>query len=366
MPIRPVLGARPRAARRAPCHASILTILSIGASAHLAAQSAPEVTTHSTGVTASLFGIFPVSDSVVWVSGTRGTVLRSLDGGVTWTRRPVPGGDSLQFRDVHAFGADTAWVLAIGNGPASRIYRTTDGGASWREQFRNADTAAFYDCFTFLDSRRGIVYGDAAHGRTHILRTDDGGTTWPLLPPASVPAPLDGEGAYAASGRCVVHAGDRHVFIATGGPGSRLFTSDDAGMTWQVRETPFVRSASAGTSGLDFVTPQRGIGVAGDMTNLRGDSARASVAVTDDGGRSWQLRSRPPLPGAFTGVTWVPGAGSETAVVAGFGGVFATRDAGRTWTVLSTRGHTGIGAVGRTAWVGGTDGAVLRVRFGGN
>ncbi len=327
------------------------------------AQSAPRVTPQPTGTTASLFGVFPVSDKVVWASGSKGVVLRTLDGGTTWERKLIPGGDSLQFRDIHARGADSAWALSIGNGAASRIYFTDNGGASWREQFRNADSAAFYDCITMLDAKVGIVFGDAAHGRTHILRTTNGGASWALLPASQVPTPLDGEGAYAASGRCVVSSGDKHVFIATGGPGSRLFTSDDAGAHWTVRETPFVHTKSAGTSGLDFRDPQHGIGVAGDMTNLRGDTSSAAVAVTADGGKTWQLRTRPPLPGSLTGTAWITGVGSETAVAVGFGGAFATRDGGRTWTVLSDQGHTGVGSFGRTAWLGGTGGTILRVDF---
>jgi len=319
----------------------------------------PRVTLQEFGGNALIFAVHASSTSVVWASGTGGTILRTTDGGTTWHRRPVVGADSLQFRDIHGFGADTAFALAIGNGEASRIYRTVDGGASWREQFRNLDSAAFYDCFTFLDARRGVVFGDAANGRTHVLRTVNGGEQWSLLPANAVPAPLDGEGAYAASGRCVVHAGER-VFIATGGPGSRLFVSENGGESFSVRETPFVRSASSGTSGLAFRDAQHGIGVAGDMTNLRGDSAKAVVAVTADGGKTWTLRTRPPLPGALTGVTWVSGAGVETAVAAGFGGVFSTRDAGRTWSTHSDQGFAGLDAFGRTAWVGGR-GRILRL-----
>lgn len=320
----------------------------------------PRVTTQPVGGNALLFAVHAVNDRVVWASGTGGTVLRTTDGGTTWERRPVPGGDSLQFRDVHAFGADTAFVLAIGNGEASRIYRTVNGGATWTETFRNTDPDAFYDCFTFPDTRTGIVYGDAANGRTHVLRSTDGGLSWALLPPSAVPAPLDGEGAYAASGRCVVHADARTVYIATGGPGSRLFVSTDAGATFTLRETPFVRSRSAGTSGLAFRDSRRGVGVAGDMTNTRGDTLQAVVAVTDDGGATWTLRSRPPRPGALTGVTWVPGAGTETIVAAGFGGVFTSDDAGRTWHVVTDAGHAGLDAYGRTAWVGGR-GVVTRL-----
>jgi photosystem II stability/assembly factor-like uncharacterized protein len=335
-------------------HVSLLALSAVSAA------EPPRVTTQRTGGNALLFAVHAVSEQVVWASGTGGTVLRTTDGGTTWTPRPVPGGDSLQFRDVHAFGADTAFVLSIGNGEASRIYRTVDGGATWIEQFRNTDPDAFYDCFTFTDPLHGIVFGDAARGRTHILRTVTGGASWELLSPQNVPAPLDGEGAYAASGRCVVHGDASTVYIATGGPGSRLFTSTDGGASFTVRETPFVRSSSSGTSGLAFRNAQVGIGVAGDMTNLRGDTASAVVAVTRDGGATWTLRARPPLPGALTGVTWVPGAGENTVVAAGFGGVFWSHDAGATWSTVTDAGHAGLDAFGRTAWVGGR-GVVTRL-----
>lgn len=346
----------PSRARAALAHVLLLSGVVAGQSG---AQNAPKITAQPLGGNATIFAVHAVSPTVVWASGTGGTIVRTTDGGNTWQARPVPGGDALQFRDIHAFGADTAFALSIGNGDASRIYRTVDGGSHWQEQFRNADSAAFYDCFTFLDGQRGIVFGDAANGRTHVLRTTNGGANWNLLPANAVPAPRAGEGAYAASGRCVVHAGD-DVFIATGGPGSRLFVSSDAGANFALRETPFVRSASAGTSGLSFRDPLHGIGVAGDMSNLPGDSAQAVVAVTNDGGRTWSLRTRPPLPGALYGVTWVPGAGDETAVAAGYGGVFSTPDGGRTWQTLANTPHAGLDAVNRTAWIGGR-GQILRL-----
>lgn len=333
-----------------------------GARAQSATPAAgPRTTVQPLASQALIFAVHAVNEQVVWASGTGGTIVRTTNGGDSWVPRPVPGGDALQFRDIHAFGPDTAFVLSIGNGAASRIYRTVNGGATWDEQFRNADSAAFYDCFTFLDSRRAVVFGDAVDGRTHILRTVNGGVNWALLPPSAVPAPLEGEGAYAASGRCVVHAGER-VFVATGGPGSRLFVSEDAGATFTVRETPFIKTASAGTSGLAFRDPDNGIGVAGDMTNLQGDSAQAVVGVTRDGGLTWELRARPPLPGSLTGVTWVPDAGEETAVAAGFGGVFSTIDGGRSWRVHSDAAHAGLDAVGRTAWIGGR-GQLLRLQW---
>ena len=356
----------------AACHGLVQPVGQSAASAAAAAPNAtpriaepriagPRIEVQTTGATTTLFSVSAVNNKVVWASGGNGTIIRTRDGGTTWERKPVVGGEKLGFRDVHALSADSAWVLSIGNGDASRIYFTADGGATWKLQFQNADSAAFFDCITMLDHKIGVVYGDAANGRTMVLRTDNGGATWGLLPVANVPAPVQGEGAYAASGRCIVHSGRNDVWIATGGPQSRIFKSTDAGMHWTVHTTPFMHSASGGTSGIDFRDSQRGIGVAGDMGNLRGDTSSAVVGVTNDGGKTWELRARPGRPGALYGVTWVPGIGAETAVAAGTGGVFYTTDGGRTWTTASDQAHAGLDARGKTAWIGGARGTVLRI-----
>src|SRR5215831_461743 len=81
--------------------------------------------------TASLRGLCAVDSRVVWASGTGGTYLRTTDGGATWQARTVLGAESLDFRDIQAFDARTAYLLSIGPGQQSRIYKTVDGGATW-------------------------------------------------------------------------------------------------------------------------------------------------------------------------------------------------------------------------------------------
>lgn len=325
--------------------------------------AAPQITVLATGATALIQAVHAASPRVIWASGHKGTVLRSRDGGQSWERFETPAGDSLEYRDVHAVNADTAWILSAGEGAKSRIYRTTNGGATWRLQFFNTDSAAFYDCLSFGSATTGVAYGDASRGRTNLLRTTDAGRTWALLAPNAAPQPLPGEGAFAASGLCVVHGDASTVYVGTGSPGARLFRSRDAGRTWSVENTPFARGISAGLSGLSFAGAQRGIAVAGDMDRLRTDTARSVVGVTYDGGRTWTMRARPPLPGALAGVTWVPGAGPGTAIVVGFGGAFYTLDEGRTWQLITPDVTTGVAAVGRQAWIGGANGKMWRVDF---
>lgn len=365
------LPSRPRGASRQlfVLLGSLTCLSGTVALARLAGAQAPtlapavRITEQTSGTSKLLQAVHAVSERVVWASGHGGVVLRSVDGGGNWEARPTASGDSLEFRDVHAIDADTAWVMSAGSGAKSRIYRTTNGGASWSLQFMNPDTAAFYDCLSFGTGRgrTGVAFSDASGGRTNILHTENDGASWRLLAPSVVPAPLPGEGAFAASGLCVVHGDARTVFIATGSPGARLLRSRDGGRTWDVENTPFTRGTVAGLTGLAFKDGQLGMVVAADINRLYTDASTAVVGITTDAGRTWALRTRPPLPGALVGVAWVPGAGSETAVVTSYGGAFITSDAARTWRTLTTALTTGVSAVGTRAWIVGGAGKITRL-----
>src|SRR5690349_20865818 len=113
------------------------------------------------GTSADFRGICAVTDSVAWASGSKGMVLRTLDGGKTWQNVSVPGAEKLDFRDVQAFDGREAFVLSIGPGEQSRIYKTSDGGKNWELQFTNPDAKVFYDAFAFWDRKHGIAVSDS-------------------------------------------------------------------------------------------------------------------------------------------------------------------------------------------------------------
>lgn len=328
---------------------------------------APHIVEQTSGSRAVFKAVSAVNDQVVWVSGGTG-IVRTTDGGDHWQLTPV--GDStarrLDFRDIHATSAEEAWVLSIGNGPSSRIYHTTDGGATWALQFQNADSAAFYDCFTFFDARHAVVFGDAAHGRTMMLRTDDGGAHWNLLPADVLPAPLPEEGGFASSGGCVTSHGTKHAWVGAGAPEARVFRSEDQGLHWQVvpTPTPFVKGKDAGLTALAFRDDTHGIGVAARINGQSShDTASAVVGTTADGGKSWTLHRRPETPGSIYGVTWVPGAGKQVAVAASLGGLLYTTDGAEHWAAATTFAYWSVGAAGRRAWGVGPGGRITRIEF---
>src|SRR3954453_21798261 len=84
-----------------------------------------------TGSTQQYRGLDAVSARVAWVGGSAGAGRRTLDGGRSWAGASPRGSAGLLFRAVEATDASKASVLSIGEGPASRIYTTFDGGCRW-------------------------------------------------------------------------------------------------------------------------------------------------------------------------------------------------------------------------------------------
>jgi photosystem II stability/assembly factor-like uncharacterized protein len=286
---------------------------------------------------ADLRGLCVVSPDVAWVSGTKGTYARTTDRGQTWSVGTVPGAEKLDFRAVKAFGEATAYLLSAGPGDASRIYKTTDGGKSWVMQFKSADPAAFFDAIAFWDEKNGIALGDPVKGQFQLIVTADGGASWKPLGAKTLPPALPGEGAFAASGTCLVTHGEKDVWFATGGAKSaRVIHSKDRGQNWEVSETPVVAGAeSAGIFSIAFRDKNHGVIVGGDYR--KPDDVGATAAITSDGGKTWTpLGKRLPFRSA---VAWA----KDRWVAVGTSGSHISLDDGDTWKLLDRENYNSVG-----------------------
>jgi photosystem II stability/assembly factor-like uncharacterized protein len=296
--------------------------------------SVPHWSVQTSGVQSRLRGVSAVSDRVAWASGADSTVLRTTDGGLSWKILTVTT-DDLDFRDIDAIDSSTAYVLSIGNGPASRIYKTTDGGTTWTLQFKNDDAKAFYDAMSFWDRDHGIVIGDSIDGQFCIMTTKNGGQTWVRVPASALPAALENEGAFAASGTNIALFGKCHAWIGTGAAAkARVLRTTDCGHTWKIAETPLIAGASAGIFSIAFRDAKHGIVVGGDYR--KENEAVSNLAVTSDGGITWRMLQG--LTGFRSAVTFMPGAKTRTLVAVGPSGTDYSEDDGRSWHVLAGPG----------------------------
>lgn len=311
----------------------------------------------SSNTTASLRGLDTVSSQIVWASGTKGAWLRTIDGGAHWQTGTVPGAESLDFRDVEAFDANSAFLLSSGPGAQSRVYQTSDAGRHWTLLFTNPDSNGFFDAISFWGRRHGIVLGDPVDGHFSVFTTDDGGRSWQ---PHPTPPALPSEGAFAASGTCLIVRGASNAWFGTGGPNAaRVFRSADRGRTWTVSTTPLSGSApSAGIFSLALADPLHGVAVGGEYT--KPDDRARTVALTNDGGKSWN-KAKQELFGYRSAVIFLPNR-PRTIIAVGANGSDVSSDAGQTWIHFSTTAFNAVAsAPDGSTWAVGPNGRIAKL-----
>ena len=322
-------------------------------------RSAPVVEWRSqtSGVTGRLRGVSAVSARTAWASGANGTVLRTVDGGRTWQQLRVAGAESLDFRDVDAISDRVAYVLSIGPGESSRIYKTVDAGAHWDLQFRNADPKAFFDAMAFRDEQHGVAFSDSVDGQFVLLSTSDG-RSWDRVPVDRLPPAQPGEGAYAASGTNVTLTAG-HIWIGT--TAGRVLRSADDGRTWAIAATGLATGRSAGIFSVAFRDAFHGVVVGGDYQ--KESEAVDNAAWTSDGGATWTLAKGRGLSGFRSVVAFVSNTDrpNATALIAiGPTGADWSDDDGRTWTPIECAGFDTFSAArdGHVGWAAGQGGRI--------
>src|SRR5260370_2336793 len=231
---------------------------------------------------------------VVWASGSNGVILKSIDEGTTWKRLHIAGGDALDFRGIVAFDEKIAYVMSSGEGEKSRIYKTTDGGETWKLQHTDNRKEFFLDTIACVSETQCFALGDPIDGKFLLLATMDG-EHWNPLPNSSMPAALPGEGAFAASNSCFFVSGEE-IFFGTAGAAARVFHSADSGRSWTVAETPIAHSnASSGIFSITRGDEKDIVVVGGDYQDPK--RASAVAAYSHDEGKTWQLSE--PQPGGY-------------------------------------------------------------------
>jgi photosystem II stability/assembly factor-like uncharacterized protein len=302
-----------------------------------------------------------VSEQVAWASGAGSTVLRTTDSGLTWQKLNITS-ETLDFRDIDAIDAQTAYAMSIGNGPASRIYKTIDAGKTWTLQFKNDDPKAFLDAMSFWDANHGIAFGDSVEKQFYILTTSDGGHTWSRVPPANLPPAQGNEGAFAASGTNIAVFGKSQAWIGTGAATkSRVLRTSDGGRRWQVADTPLASGPSTGIFSIAFRDAKHGVIVGGDYT--KETEAVDNLAVTSDGGATWTLVKG--LSGFRSVVAYVPGMKTPALIALGPSGGDYSLDDGRTWKPIDGPGFDTFSfARGKQiGWGAGATGKIGKLMF---
>ena len=298
-------------------------------------------------------GVGGEDGKVVWVGTGEGNnrnssswgngVYRSTDAGATWTHVGLEETHDIPRLAVDPRNADVCYVAALGHlwgaNPERGVYKTSDGGKSWKQVLKiDSDTGA---CDVVLDPKNPDTVYAAMYARRRtpwsysgysdkggIYRSMDGGAVWKKL----------GGGLPARTGRIglAVYPKNPSTLYATvesdeGGTGrdiidnysvsGGLFRTDDRGDTWtrttRLNFRPFYFSRVA----VDPEDDQR--------VYLPG----WNVAISDDGGKNFRNSGSPKVHVDFHAIVVNPLDPSQI-LVGNDGGLYISHDRARTWDFL--------------------------------
>lgn len=287
-----------------------------------ACASSQSVKLLNSGSRASLRGLSVVTDNIIWVSGSAGSVGRSLDAGLNWTWMTVPGFEKTDFRDIEAFDKNTAIIMGIAE-PAY-ILKTTDAGLNWKIVFSDTTKGMFLDAMEFWNEQSGIVIGDPIGDQIFIARTFDAGETWRSIPVKNSPLADKGEAFFASSGTNVRKLNKQEAVFVSGGLRAHLFIRD------KKIELPLIQGKeTTGANSLAVKNKTSMIVVGGDF-NAKDDTTKNCV-ITLDAGESFTE----PIVGPHGYRSCVEYLGKQNWISCGLNGVDYSTDEGLHWNWIS-------------------------------
>lgn len=270
----------------------------------------------------SIRGLSVVDDNVAWISSSKGYIAITIDGGKSWNWQQVKGYEKSDFRDIEAFSAKEAAIMS--SGTPAMILKTTDGGNTWKANYRKNDSTYFLDAMDFISRKHGFAMGDPIKNKFLLLETKNGGDSWTAI---DGPDAIKDQAAFAASGTClVVH--DK-ITIVTGGCSAEIISKTQSG--WKHTTLPILHGQSSQGAFSVTANNKRWIIVGGDY---KIDKRRDSTACySEDNGLSWHLADS--FPSGYQ--SCVELIGINKFLSTGTAGTNISIDGGKNWKQIDDR-----------------------------
>jgi len=290
----------------------------------------PTINILDSGRKTSLRGLSIVDDNIVWVSGSNGTVAKSINGGKTFEWLSVRGYEQRDFRDIEVFDANTAVIMAIAE-PAI-ILKTKDGGKTWKKVFEDSTKGMFLDAMDFAEDKFGTVVGDPIFNNFFFAFTYDSGENWLVDSTTVKPSNINrGEAFFAASGTNICSFKRKntiHLYYVTGGTKSRFsgFGLENSCIL------PIIQGKeTTGANSLATWEEKNFAVVGGDFSNDK--DTTGNCALSFDGGIKWiSPQTRPH--GYRSCVEYIT---KDKLITCGTTGIDISHDGGMNWGLISTQ-----------------------------
>jgi photosystem II stability/assembly factor-like uncharacterized protein len=266
-------------------------------------------------------------------------VYKSIDAGETWTRMGLADSHHIGRIAIDPHNPQVVYAAALGHlwGPNQErgLYKTTDGGKNWtRVLFINEDTGVVDvkidpanpdTVFAAAYQRRRTPFGFNGGGPASALyKSSDGGETWKKLTKGLPQGGDTGRIGVTIYPRdtAIVYAMVQH---ADGG----IFRSEDHGETWKKMSSadpnpPYFSNL--------FIDPNNDLRIW--IAALQGSGELAGVAYSQDGGRNFAPTWGTKVHADFHAM-WIDPANSNHMLIGVDGGIYTTRDRGVNWEHLN-------------------------------
>jgi photosystem II stability/assembly factor-like uncharacterized protein len=257
-------------------------------------------------------------------------VYKSTDGGQTWKNMGLKDSRHIGAVIIDPRNPDIVLVAALGHawGPNSErgVFRTADGGKTWQKVlYKDENTGAIDVVFDPKNSsivyaslwqvRRQPWYFNSGGPGSGIYKSTDGGLTWKQLEGHGLP-----EGPLGRIGISVSGANSNRVYALIEAKEGGLYRSEDAGATWtRVNDDERYRQRAWYYMHV-FADPQQ----ADTVYVLNTGSFRSN-----DGGKSFELL---PAPHGDHHGLWIDPTNPQRIINSNDGGVTISIDGGKTWT----------------------------------
>ena len=240
------------------------------------------------------------------VAGTCGRVFKTTDGGASWTKINTGTNGEVDFLAIDPSNSQTVYAGTWNGG----VFKTINGGTSWTT-INSGLTNNYVQTLAIDPANSPTVYTGTYNGG--VFKTTDGGASW-----TAINSGLTNKIIYSL---VIDPANGRTVYAGTGGG---VFKTTNGGASWTAINTGltniYVKSLAIDPANSQVV-----------YTGTNG----GGVFKTTDGGASWTAINTG-LTNIYVKSLAIDPANSRTVYAGTGSGVFKTTNGGASWTAVTT------------------------------
>ena len=260
---------------------------------------------------------------------------KSIDGGKTWKNMGLEKTHHIGRIVIHPRNPDIVYVAALGHlwgpNPERGVYKTIDGGKTWSQVLKINDDTGVSDIAMDPESpdilyaaayeRRRTPFGFNGGGTdSAIYKTTDGGATWKKLTKG---LPYENGGETGRIGLDIYRKDPNIVYAEIQHEKGGTFRSEDKGETWKKMGDTDPRPSYYSQIRVD------------PNNDLRIWELGAPMFYSEDGGKTFTTQRVRGIHGDYHAM-WIDPADSNHMITGSDGGIHWSYDAGKDWDFLNT------------------------------